>query len=50
MRLADRGVASYREICEYWDIDEVYDALEYYDIKDDVEAQEAERVRRAAGK
>lgn len=38
MSLALRGVATYREVREYWDIDEVYAAHEIMDIRDDLEA------------
>lgn len=50
MRIARAGLATYREICEFWDLDEVYDALEQLDIIDDLEASEAERIRKAGSK
>jgi hypothetical protein len=48
MSLVLRGVATYREVREYWDIDEVYAMQEILDIRDDLEAAEAEKLRQKA--
>lgn len=45
MSLALRGVATYREVTEYWDIDELYAMHEILDIRDDLEADEAEKLK-----
>ena len=38
MRLAFAGGATYREVCEFWDLDEVLDAHELLDIREELDA------------
>lgn len=45
MSLAIRQIASYREITEYWDIDELNAMHEILDIQDDIEAERLEQLR-----
>lgn len=45
MSLALRGVATYKEVIEFWDIDELYAMHEILDIRDDLEAAETEKLR-----
>ena len=45
MSLVVRQIASYREITEYWDIDEVYAMHEILDIQDDIEAEQVEQMK-----
>jgi hypothetical protein len=45
MSLVLRGVATYKEVREFWDINEVYAMHEILDIRDDLEADEAEKLK-----
>lgn len=48
MSLVLRKVTTYQEVRTYWDLDEVYAMHEILDIRDDLEAQELESIRRKA--
>jgi hypothetical protein len=39
MSLVVRQIATYREVTEYWDIDELHAMREILDIQDDLEAE-----------
>jgi hypothetical protein len=45
MSLAIRQIATYREVTEYWDIDEIEAMREILDIQDDIEAEQAEQLK-----
>ena len=42
MSLAVQQIATYREVTEFWDIDELYAMHEILDIQADLEAEQAE--------
>lgn len=46
MSLAIRQVATYQEVTQYWDIDEVYAMHEILDIQDDLEAEQVDEMKR----
>lgn len=46
MSLAVRQIATYQEVTQYWDIDEVYAMHEILDIQDDLEAEQIEQMKR----
>ena len=48
MSLVVRQVATYKELTEYWDIDEIHSMHEILDIQDDIEAEHYERMKRKA--
>jgi len=45
MSLAIRQVATYKEVTEYWDINELYAMHEILDIQDDIEAAHLEEMK-----
>lgn len=45
MSLAVRQIATYQEVTQYWDIDEVYAMHEILDIQDDLEAEQIEQMK-----
>lgn len=48
MSLALRQIATYQEVTTHWDIDEVYAMHEILDIQDDLEAEEAAKMKAQA--
>lgn len=52
MTLAIRQIATYREVTEYWDINELHAMLEILDIQDDIEAEQMElmKLKRSLGR
>lgn len=48
MSLAVRGIASYQEVTQYWDLDEVFAMHEILDIQGDMEAAEVAKMRAQA--
>lgn len=52
MTLAIRQIATYKEVTEYWDINELHAMLEILDIQDDIEAEQMEllKLKRSLGR
>lgn len=52
MSLVTRQIATYREVTEYWDINELHAMLEILDIQDDIEAEQMEllKAKRSTGR
>ena len=49
MSLVVRQIATYQEVTSYWDINEVYCMHEILDIRDDLEAEQLERMKQRHG-
>jgi hypothetical protein len=45
MSLAVRQIATYQEVTQYWDLEEVYAMHEILDIQADIEAEQAEQLK-----
>ncbi len=48
MSLAVRQIATYQEVTQYWDLDEVYAMHEILDIQADIEAAEVAEMKAKA--
>lgn len=47
MRLAFREIATYREVCEFWDLDEVEAAHELLDAQDEYAEEQSAKAKAA---